>query len=77
MIDWLKKIAAREMPAILKVDEEGRSVIFTARAVADRPDWMELKIERDFESSNMANALLYLSRGGTTSVYPAIRAALD
>lgn len=63
IVAWFTTIAAGEIPAVLKVNEEGHYAVFSAASVQDRADWIEMKIERVGDPTGDDDPrLLYLSR---------------
>ena len=63
-VQWMRRIARSEMPATCEVEEEGTVALLHARAIVNRPDWMELEIVRRSSDQPAAFPIkqLYLSR---------------
>ena len=61
-VEWVGKIAAGQLPAEVSLDEEGTHALFQAQLVKDRPDWIELKIDRLYGGENLEPKRIYWSR---------------
>lgn len=61
LVKWLHEIAASRLPSEMEVDEEGCSAFLQALAVPGRPDWIELRIERE-SARDEGREMLFHSR---------------